>query len=102
MSDANRESESFSIGLFVPKILMENPERRMTSRDIAVIIMEKYPEAVQFKRERSRAQKTTLETDDAMIQQIVAEIGSQRPTLQKKTQILKRLRGAPANTTSQS
>lgn len=74
---------NFSIKKFVPVILKERPGERMTARQIAQIIMEKFPEAVEKKRQNSRAIQVSLNTDDAMLAQIVAEIGSQRRALVK-------------------
>ncbi|MFQ1701804.1 COG2958 family protein [Loktanella agnita] len=73
---------NFSITKFVPEYLRANPDVRFTARQIAIWIMETHPEAVENKRKKSAARKTPLDTDDAMLQQIVAEIGAQRKGLE--------------------
>jgi hypothetical protein len=75
---------NFSITKFVPELLSARPEKRLTAREIATLIMEEYPQAVLDKKKRSTAKKVPLDSDDAMLQQIVAEIGAQRQGIQKK------------------
>lgn len=77
-------AEKFSIVKFIPEYLRLNPEHRFTAREIAHWIMKTYPEATQEKRLQSVVRKVPLDTDDAMAQQIVAEIGAQRPSLEKR------------------
>lgn len=86
---------SFSIGKFVPKLLRANPEIRFTARQIAEWIVEEFPKEVETKRENSRAKKLPLDTTDAMVQQIVAEIGAQRPSLERKHPNIKTTEGRP-------
>lgn len=74
----------FSITKFVPEFLKSNPDTRFTARQIASWIMETYPTAVETKRQASSARKIPLDTDDAMLQQIVAEIGAQRKSLENR------------------
>lgn len=76
--------EKFSIGKFVPDFLKEHPDERFKAREIAEWIMENHSAAVEAKRQNSKASKLPLDTDAAMIQQIVAEIGAQRPSLESK------------------
>lgn len=80
-------SETFSITKFVPAVLKEHPEQRLIAREIANLIMQKYPAACEDKRNRSRASVMPLDTDDALTQQIVAEIGAQRKGLEKRFNI---------------
>lgn len=47
-------------------------------------IMETYPDATEAKRLSSKAKKTPLDSPEAMLQQIVAEIGAQRLSLEKR------------------
>lgn len=68
----------------VVELLKSQPEQRFTAREIANWIFETYPEECREKQERSRALKTPLDTDEALIQQIVAEIGAQRPGIESK------------------
>ncbi|SFS03714.1 COG2958 family protein [Yoonia litorea] len=74
----------FSITKFVPKFLKLNPEARFTAREIAIWIMETYPEAVEQKRLNSNARKLPLDTYEAMLQQIISEIGAQRTSLEQR------------------
>lgn len=76
--------EKFSITKFVPTVLKERPGQRLIAREIATLIMQKYPDACEDKRMRSRASKTPLDTDEALLQQIVAEIGAQRKGLENR------------------
>lgn len=70
-------------------ILKEEYEKKFTAREVAELIFERFPEECKSKQERSQATKVPLDNDKALIQQIVAEIGSQRPSLQKKFPSLK-------------
>ena len=64
--------------------LKTNPEKRFTARQIAEWMFEKYPKECEEKRQNSLASITSLDTDEALIQQIIAEIGSSRIPIQKK------------------
>jgi hypothetical protein len=77
-------TEKFSITKFVPAVLRERSGQRLIAREIASIIMLKYPDQCSDKRLRSRASVTPLDTDEAMLQQIVAEIGAQRKGLENR------------------
>ena len=59
--------------------LSQNPERKFKAREIADWIFETYPEECQEKKVN-----TTIDSDAALVQQIVAEIGSKRPSIQKQ------------------
>lgn len=85
----------FSIIKLVPEVLNSRLEKRLTAREIATIIMQDYPDAVADKRANSTAVKVTLDSDDAMLQQIVAEIGAQRQRIQKKVPQIKTTEGRP-------
>lgn len=85
----------FSITKLVPEILIRQPERRMTAREVASLLMEEHPLAIEDKRNRSTASIKPLDTDDAMLQQIVAEIGAQRRAIQKKEPRIKTTEGRP-------
>ncbi len=85
----------FSIQNFVREMLRQEPETRFTARQIAEWIIENFPEAVEDKRQRSRARKTPLDTNHAMLQQIIAEIGAQRPNLEAKFSNLRTTEGRP-------
>lgn len=69
----------FLSDLIVQKLLVEK-EKRLTARQIAEWIFENEQKWCAQKKERSAA----ISTDSELIQQLVAEIGSQRPALQKR------------------
>jgi hypothetical protein len=69
-----------SIRKRVVECLKAHPGQRLKARDIAEWIFAHYPAECAEKRERSSA----LETDADLIQQLVAEIGANRPDLQKR------------------
>jgi len=62
------------------RYLREHPEQRFTAREIARWMMTAFPAECQEKKAKSAA----IDSDDALLQQIVAEIGSNRPGMQKK------------------
>lgn len=72
---------ALSIVKRVPECLRKQPEQRMTAREIANWIFNNYRDECEEKRARSKASKSPLETDDLLIQQIIAEIGAQTPRL---------------------
>lgn len=69
----------------VVDFLRNNAEQKFTARQIAQWIFKEFPTECQEKKARSMSVKT----DDELIQQIVAEIGSQRPTLRKRNPEIK-------------
>lgn len=73
-------SPSLQLSKTVPELLKDRPEQRLKAREIAVLIFDRYPEACAAKKAKSPA----LETDADLIQQIVAEIGSQRKVIQDR------------------
>ncbi|MGF7157682.1 COG2958 family protein [Bartonella heixiaziensis] len=75
--------------------LERNPTKKFTAREIALWIFENYTEACRKKQKRSTATVIPLNSDAALIQQIVAEIGSQRPQLQKRHPEIKTTEGRP-------
>ena len=77
----------FDLAGFVAEFLKSNAEERFTAREIAEWILSAHPDAVEAKRKASRAKKVPLDSDRAMIQQIVAEIGSRRPALEERSNI---------------
>ena len=58
--------------------------KKFTAREIANWIFEIYPDECRQKQIRSTATVNPLDNETALLQQIVAEIGSQRPRLQKR------------------
>ncbi len=65
--------------------LKERPEEKFTAREIAAWICTNYPEACEAKKARS----DNLDSDNALLNQIVAEIGANRPAIQKRTPQIK-------------
>lgn len=64
----------------VADCLRAAPGERLTARDIAEWIFERYPIECAEKKDRSAA----LKTDAALVQQLVAEIGANRPLIEKR------------------
>lgn len=64
----------------VVECLKSHGSRRMTAREVAIWIRGRYPEETQKKLERSQA----LQTDADLVQQLVAEIGANRPKIEQR------------------
>ena len=64
----------FDVRKFTFECLKENPETRFTTREIAELIFDKYPEECEEKRRNSQARLVPLDGKDALILQISAEI----------------------------
>ena len=75
----------------VVAFLEDRPEKRFTAREIALWICKEFPAECEKKKKDSKS----IKTDDELVQQIVAEIGSQRPVLQKKNPKVKATEGRP-------
>ena len=75
----------------VPELLREQPERRFKARELAQLIRERFPDECRAKLERSAA----LQTEDQLLQQIVAEIGAQRPQMQQREPHVRTTEGRP-------
>jgi hypothetical protein len=71
--------------------LRDHPEQKFTARQIAEWIFSTFPEECQAKKQSSQY----VSTDAELVQQLVAEISSQRPRLQKKHPELKTTEGRP-------
>ena len=71
--------------------LKDHAEQKYTAREIAEWIFETYPDECQAKKQSSQY----VSTDAELVQQLVAEISSQRPRLQKKHLELKTTEGRP-------
>ncbi len=83
----------FDIRKFTFECLKENPETRFTTREIAKLIFEKYPKECEEKRKNSQARLVPLDSDDAIIWQISAEI--QAKSIKKKYSEIKTTEGRP-------
>ena len=82
---------SLNLAKVVFSYLKERPEEKLTARQIAEWIFSAYPDECQAKKNSSH----NVTTDADLLQQLVAEIGSQRPRLQKKHPELKTTEGRP-------
>jgi hypothetical protein len=86
---------SLNISKAVIDFLQGHPEKKFTARQIAEWIFETYTLACKEKRDRSKAIVFPIDSDKALIQQIVAEITSIRPSLEKRNTQLKTTEGRP-------
>ena len=75
----------------VPEFLQKRPDQKFTARDIAEWVFENYPEECKEKLERSER----LDSDAALIGQLVAEIGRGCPRMQEKESRIKTTEGKP-------
>jgi len=75
----------------VADYLTARPDVRYSARQIAEWIVATFPDECHAKKASSHA----LETEADLLQQLVAEIGSQRPRMQKKNPHLKITEGRP-------
>src|SRR5256885_806692 len=71
--------------------LKERPDEKLTARQIAEWIFVTFPDECQAKKQSSQF----VSTDAELVQQLVAEISSQRPRLQKRHPELKTTEGRP-------
>lgn len=82
---------ALNLGKAVVDFLTAHPEEKFSARQIAEWLVATFPDECNAKKASSQA----LETDADLLQQLVAEIGSQRPRLQKKHPELKTTEGRP-------
>ena len=75
----------------VVTFLSERAEDKFTARQIAQWVFENFPAECQGKKARS----TTIKTDADLVQQLVAEIGSQRRRVQEQHPQVKTTEGRP-------
>lgn len=75
----------------VAQCLRENPGQKFKAREIAQWIIRTYPDATSEKLRRS----TALQTDDDLLQQLVAEIGANRPTIEQRHSEIKTTEDRP-------
>ena len=66
------------------KYLKDRPEQRFTSRQIAEWILEKYPKECEEKKKNSKATKVPIDTDEALLRLMAAEISSAKNRIKKK------------------
>ena len=79
----------------VAEFLRQNPEQKFTAREIANWLFETYPDECRQKQKRSKATVIPLDSDAALLQQLVAEIASLRLRLQKSHHEIKTTEGRP-------
>ncbi|WP_260473233.1 COG2958 family protein, partial [Xylella fastidiosa] len=84
---------TLNLGKAILDCVQTRPEEKFTARQIAEWIFSTYPAECQQKK--SNSQSASINTDSDLIQQLVAEIGSRRPSLQKKHPELKVTEGRP-------
>lgn len=65
-------------------ILKTRPGQRLTGHELAEIVFKENTEACRDKQSRSTARKIPLDTDQALVQQIAAEIAAFRSRLQER------------------
>ncbi len=82
---------ALNLGKAVVDFLTAHPEEKFSARQIAEWLVATFPDECNAKKASSQA----LQTDADLLQQLVAEIGSQRPRLQKKHSELKTTEGRP-------
>ncbi|WP_454675519.1 COG2958 family protein [Achromobacter pestifer] len=82
---------ALNLGTAVVKFLQERAGQKFTARQIAEWVFATFPVECQEKKESSQF----LNTDVELVQQLVAEISSQRPRLQQKHSALKITEGRP-------
>lgn len=75
------------------EFLMARPDEKFNARQIAEWIFENYPVECQEKKANSRGDY--IKTDSDLVQQLVAEIASQRPRMLKRQPALKTTEGRP-------
>ena len=85
----------FNLVEMVFDCLSSNPEQRFTARQLAEWIFQTYPERCREKQARSQATVIPIDSETALIQQIVAEIGSSRVRIQQKHPGIKTTEGRP-------
>ena len=74
---------AFKLREFVVEFLQQNPKQLFTAREISEWIIRTYPDWCIEKKNRSDTIKYSINPEQAMIKQIIAEISSDRPKLIK-------------------
>lgn len=82
---------ALNLGKVVVGYLRDHSEQKFTARQIAEWLFSSFPDECQAKKQNSQY----VSTDAELVQQLVAEISSQRPRLQKKHLELKTTEGRP-------
>jgi hypothetical protein len=74
------QAGSLKLNKAVVECLRESGGRRLTAREVALWMRERYPEQCRLKLERSKS----LQSEADLIQQLVAEIGANRPAIERR------------------
>ena len=75
--------------------LRDNAEKRFMAREIAEWVFKTYPDECREKQERSKAKVRPLNDDRAILEQLVAEIGSNLPQMQAENPQIKTIEERP-------
>ena len=75
--------------------LKQHSDQKYTAMEIATWIFKNYPNECKEKQKRSTAQLIPLNNDNAIVNQIAAEIGARRPSLQSQYPQIKTSEGRP-------
>lgn len=86
---------SLNLTKTVLEYLQAHSDEKFTAREIAEWIFETYPAECSEKRQRSRATVLPIDSEASLKGQIAAEIGSQRPAMEKRYAQLKTTEGRP-------
>lgn len=85
-------SQKLNLRYSVIEYLRTHPEERFTARQIALWMFDNLREGCEEKRRNSQQD---LSDDAALVQQLVAEIGANRPEIQKKEPRIRTTEGRP-------
>lgn len=93
MNSALEPDMALNLGKRLIEYLQANPDTTHTAREIGQWVFEQFPEECAEKKATSTG--GYINTDADLVQQLVAEIGSKRPGLQKQYPQLKTTEGRP-------
>ena len=82
-------ARQFTLSKYIMDCLKANKSQKMTAREIAEWIYCQYPEECKLKQLSSKATIVPLDTQDALINQIVSEIGSRHTLFNGKKSFIK-------------
>ena len=75
--------------------LKQSPDRRFTAREIAEWVLENYEAECRKKQAKSQASVIPLDSDEALVQQLVSEIGAHTVHIKKKYPKVKTIESRP-------
>lgn len=73
----------------VVECLEKHPNQKFTVSEIARWIFDTYPQECREKQKRSKAKIILLDSDEALVNQLISEIGASRARIQKKSKNIK-------------